>query len=148
MKKPEQVVFESMRFMVRSTGDLLDRAVKWAKDAGYSEELAMTLLSPLRVDHHGACAGLNLVLKTWEGAIEEVSDTPKLADESKRLLDNGWQIKLWKNDMGSYSAKATNFKPCSSDDPPRVERVVIVTDDFEPSQALYRLTEKIFGNIV
>ncbi len=69
-----------------------------------------------------------------------MSDTPKLADECKKLLDNGWRITLWKNSLGSYTARGIHgINPCQ-----RVE----LTDDFEPSQALYRLTEKVYGNIV
>lgn len=107
----------------------------------------MKLVEPLRQDHHEACAGLNLVLETWEGELEKMSDTPKLADESKRLLDNGWRITLFKNDLGSYTARASKFvgdtDECDDD-----EAQTIITDDFEPSQALYRLTEKVYGNIV
>ena len=70
--------------------------------------------------------------------------TPKLADECKRLLDNGWRITLFQNDIGSYTAVARS---------PRAGRLTgrrrsVVTDDFEPSQALYRVTEKVFGRIV
>lgn len=70
-----------------------------------------------------------------------MSDTPKLPDECKKILDNGWQIVLWKNPLGSYSAEATRGT-CEAD------CEIIETDDFEPLQALYRLTEKMFGNIV
>jgi hypothetical protein len=66
-----------------------------------------------------------------------VSDTPKLADECKRLLDNGWRIQLFANDLGSYTARATSGGGVTGKPIRRVE-----TDDFEPSQALYRLTEK------
>lgn len=69
-----------------------------------------------------------------------VEPTPRLADECKKLLDNGWQIGLYKNALGSYSATAWNVIDS--------EVVTIDTDDFEPSAALYRLTEKVFGNIV
>lgn len=67
-----------------------------------------------------------------------MSDTPKLADECKKLLDNGWTIELFKNQIGSYTATAEHPDGGSE-----------ITDDFEPSQALYRLTEKITaGRIV
>jgi hypothetical protein len=68
-----------------------------------------------------------------------MSDTPKLADECKKLLDNGWRIQLFRNELGSYTATATV----------RIRNAQnhVVTDDFEPSQALYRLTEKVFGRI-
>lgn len=70
-----------------------------------------------------------------------MSDTPKLADESKKLLDNAWAIVLFKNDLGSYTAAAYASLDLTGQKP------VEITDDFEPSQALYRLTEKVFGNI-
>lgn len=73
-----------------------------------------------------------------------MSDTPKNADECKKLLDNGWDIHLFKNDLGSYTALAFRKGDHDTwDDPPEN----CITDDFEPSQALYRLTEKVFGNI-
>lgn len=71
-----------------------------------------------------------------------MSDTPKLADECKRLLDSGWRIQLFRNRLGSYTARATSGGGREG----RIRKVI--TDDFEPSQALYRLTEKVFGNIV
>lgn len=72
-----------------------------------------------------------------------MSDTPKLADECKKLLDNAWAIVLFKNDLGSYTAAAyTNLDLTDQES-------IEITDDFEPSQALYRLTEKvILGRIV
>lgn len=66
-----------------------------------------------------------------------INPTPKLADECKKILDNGWNIQLWANPLGSYSARAMND-----------HGTVVDTDDFEPSAALYRLTEKVFGRIV
>ncbi len=72
-----------------------------------------------------------------------MSDTPKLADECKKLLDNGHTIVLFKNELGSYTA--LDFAAGVDLDLPQHSEV---TDDFEPSQALYRLTEKVFGNIV
>jgi hypothetical protein len=74
-----------------------------------------------------------------------MSDTPRNADECKRLLDNGWRIKLWRNSLGSYSARATRAKLKTRY---AIINDAVTTDDFEPSQALYRLTEKVFGNIV
>ena len=69
-----------------------------------------------------------------------MSDTPKNADECKKLLDNGWEIRLYRNRMGSYSAEAFPHKPGIQN--------IVETDDFEPSQALYRITEKVLGNVV
>ena len=73
-----------------------------------------------------------------------MSDTPKLADECKKLLDNGWQIRLFKNQLGSYTGVAKDVKNAKRG----WSNNVVITDDFEPSQVLYRLTEKVFGNIV
>ncbi len=66
----------------------------------------------------------------------DISDTPKLADECQKLLDNGWTVTLFRNDLGSYTATAERGTESE------------ITDDFLPSQALYRLTEKVGGNIV
>jgi hypothetical protein len=67
-----------------------------------------------------------------------MSDTPKLADECIKLLDNGWCVTMYKNAMGSYTARAASFAEPD---------VLVETDDFTPSQVLYRLTEKVFGRI-
>lgn len=91
-----------------------------------------------------------------------MSDTPKLTDECKKLLDNGWIVQLFRNDMGSYSAVALSQTAATAvqnaldealleideDDAVAVSKGRVITDDFEPSQALYRLTEKVFGRIV
>lgn len=94
-----------------------------------------------------------------------MSDTPKLADESKKLLDSGWTICLYRNGLGSFTAVALSGSAAAEvgaaieravedyDDESGVGRIdfvregVCLTDDFEPSQVLYRLTEKVFGNI-
>ena len=78
-----------------------------------------------------------------------MSDTPKLADECKRLLDNGAAVVLMRNTLGSYTA--VSFR---GNDLKRLQRIIDrlpeegkhITDDFEPSQALYRLAEKQIGN--
>lgn len=91
-----------------------------------------------------------------------MSETPKLADECKKLLDNGWIVQLYRNELGSYSAVALSGKAIQitqkalneaaleieADEADDVKRGRVITDDFEPSQALYRLTEKVFGRIV
>lgn len=64
-------------------------------------------------------------------------------DDCVKLLDNGWKIFLFKNGLGSYSAVATKEG--------LTEEFIdagVITDRFEPSSALYALTEKVFGNIV
>lgn len=77
-----------------------------------------------------------------------MSDTPRNADECKKLLDNGWSVVLFKNGLGSYTAvavpKAKQQRLLRAI--PRPEKRL--TDDFEPSQVLYRVTEKVLGNIV
>lgn len=70
--------------------------------------------------------------------IPKVKPTPNLPDECMKLLDNGWNVMLYKNQLGSYTASARNKSSGRHE----------VTDDFTPSKALYRLTEKVFGNIV
>jgi len=80
-----------------------------------------------------------------------MSDTPNNAHEIQRALDNGWSVKLWKNPLGSYTARAVRAKPGQSKrDRERhgTFNDVVETDDFTPSQALYRLAEKMIGNIV
>lgn len=80
-----------------------------------------------------------------------MSDTPKLADECKKLLDNKAAIILFRNHLGSYSAMTMRGSYLK-----RLQRIIDtlpdegnhITDDFEPSQALYRLAEKQIGNIV
>ena len=69
--------------------------------------------------------------------------TPRNADECKKLLDNGWNVVLFKNNLGSYSAVATKQGV-----PRKVIEAGVITDDFDPSAALFRLTEKVYGNIV
>ncbi len=64
------------------------------------------------------------------------STTPKNADASIRLLDNGWRVLLYKNQLGTYTAVAK-----------RGDRRFVV-DDATPSQSMYRLAEKAIGNIV
>jgi hypothetical protein len=74
-----------------------------------------------------------------------MSNTPKLADECKKLLDNKWGITLFKNDLGTYTAVASRPGQNIAE---AMEVDSQITDDFEPSQTLYRLTEKVYGRIV
>lgn len=77
-----------------------------------------------------------------------MSDTPKAADDVMKLLDRGFTVVLFKNDLGSYTAVAARPGEGSLDKALRAAlRKGHETDDFTPSQALYRLTEKVFGNI-
>jgi hypothetical protein len=75
--------------------------------------------------------------------MSESEQQPTKADECKKLLDNGWTIALFKNGLDSYSAVATRKRV-----PERVIDDGVITDDWTPSKSLYRLTEKVFGNIV
>ena len=80
-----------------------------------------------------------------------MSNTPKLPDECKRLLDNGAYVVLYRNGLGSYTAVALRGELAAE-----VQAVIDqtedtgphITDDWEPSQALYRLSEKAIGNII
>lgn len=81
-----------------------------------------------------------------------MSNTPKQTDDCMKLLDSGHIIVLFKNELGSYSARAVpeNHSSChiilqAVGDGSFKDRYF--TDDFTPSQVLYRLTEKVYGNI-
>lgn len=69
-----------------------------------------------------------------------MSDTPMASDtDLMKLLDNGWEIRLFANTLGSYTAHAKSMR----------SKKVITTDDFTPLQALHRLAEKVTtGRIV
>ncbi len=69
-----------------------------------------------------------------------MSDTPKQADDVQKLLDSGWAVMLYANQMGSYTAVAMKSGQ-SPEEAIEIDRQI--TDDFTPSQALYRLTEKV-----
>lgn len=67
-------------------------------------------------------------------------------DDAVKLLDNGWRIVMFRNTLRSYVARAV--KPKSEMEEGTTNEVVI-TDDFTPSKALYRLIEKVTtGRIV
>lgn len=50
-----------------------------------------------------------------------------------KLLDNGWTIRIFKNQLGSYTAQAVNKDKTRK----------VVTDSFIPSQTLPLITKKI-----
>ena len=52
------------------------------------------------------------------------------ADDVQKLLDNGWRIGIFRNEL-DYTAEAINQ-----------EGKVVTTDDFTPLKALCRLIEK------
>ncbi len=98
-----------------------------------------------------------------------MSNTSNNMAQVSKMIDAGWRVTgLWKNDMGTYSATATNEnklrikvayeKWCklsasstSVDDEMNWESFYnhdedeVVTDDFTPEQALVRLAYKVFG---
>lgn len=65
-------------------------------------------------------------------------------DDLRRLLDNKWAVLMFRNEMDSYTAVAVAPKQ-SYQDAMEVDRQI--TDDFTPSKALCRLSEKMIGNI-
>jgi len=83
------------------------------------------------------------------------------ADDARKLLDNGWTVQLYRNNLGSYTAaaippkaqKMLNEAGPFDDVDDKIEELLdddrLITDDFTPSKALYRLTEKaLTGRIV
>jgi hypothetical protein len=65
-----------------------------------------------------------------------VSDTADATNgDIQKMLDNGWAVSLFLNGMGSYTAEATKGSPAYGQ--------TVITDDFTPLQALYRLAEKV-----
>lgn len=66
-------------------------------------------------------------------------------DDLRRLLDNKWAVLMFRNDMGSYTAVAV---APHQDYTEAMEGDRQITDDFSPSKALCRLSEKMIGNIV
>src|SRR4051812_46329995 len=102
-----------------------------------------------------------------------IIDMPKVT----QMLDNGWQVELFKNQMGSYTARGQCMKlalweraknACleqtlaANSGPDGMSREsleeindidfdnpgVIDTDDFTPEQALTRLAYKVHGEIL
>jgi len=96
-------------------------------------------------------------------------DMPKVA----QMLDSGWQVTVYKNDLGSYAVSARhasedrvvklrqklidNFQPIAGSEMPDHEWVDLMhfqddgdlfTDDFTPEQALTRMAYKVFGEII
>jgi hypothetical protein len=78
-----------------------------------------------------------------------MDEAPQIADDVKKLLDRGDAVILYRNQLGSYTAVTIT----SSERPGRRRQLALlladmpvdgphITDDFTPSRALYRLTEK------
>jgi hypothetical protein len=96
----------------------------------------------------------------------------------KQMLDSGWRVRLWKNDMGSYEARARHrdegrmtvlkgmLMAGLPDDPDDYKALYggmtpltvveeydfdgqwLMTEDFTPEQALTRLAYKVHGEII
>lgn len=101
-------------------------------------------------DKHYESADFDLETEDSDN-IPKVDPTPLLADECKKLLDNQWSIIIYANALGSYTAMATKAPLVNVIDEFEERtglKTCVLTDDFEPSAALYRLTEKVFGNVV
>ena len=107
-----------------------------------------------------------------------MSNTPVDMPKVTQMLDAGWTVRLWKNDMGTYEARGLhqNETVMSTvrgalvarlpDDPETYRDLYgdqspwevveefdfdgseLMTDDFTPEQALTRLAYKVFGEII
>lgn len=66
-----------------------------------------------------------------------MSETPVDMSKVSQMLDNGWDCVLYRNSLGSYTAKCING-----------EGKEFLTDDFSPEQALTRLAYKVTGEIL
>jgi len=71
-----------------------------------------------------------------------------LVDMAKvtQLLDVGWTVSLFKNSLGSYTARARKFRGLKN--LLTAETVLVETDDFTPEQALTRLAYKTVDNVI
>ena len=67
-------------------------------------------------------------------------DMPKVT----QMLDAGWVVTLYKNELDSYTCTASREYVNNAAD----ETVSFITDDFTPEQALTRLAYKILGEIL
>jgi hypothetical protein len=92
---------------------------------------------------------------------DTIIDDPKIT----QMLGAGWQVKLWKNPLGSYTAEAYHDKQDvwrrARDKWLRMAgpgnewivhedwstELIVTTDDFTPSQALTRLAYKVHGEL-
>jgi hypothetical protein len=72
-----------------------------------------------------------------------MSDTKIDFAKVTQMLDAGWQVVIFKNGIGSYTAKAKSTTVFAGQNAVR-----FITDDFTPEQALTRLAYKIHGEIL
>jgi len=95
-----------------------------------------------------------------------MSDTITDMGKVTQMLDAGWNVAIWKNPMGSYSAEAKHINTTivrraqeriidAADEALRElvaetmgDEMTIDTDDFTPEQALTRLAYKVHGEII
>lgn len=54
-----------------------------------------------------------------------------------QLLDNGWSLAIFKNELGSYTARAHSR-----------DGIDELSDDFTPEQALTRLAYKVVDGVI
>jgi len=78
------------------------------------------------------------IIANYKGSLMN-ADRGTLIDMAKvtQMLDSGWNVKLFKNQLGSYTARGIH---------PNKKKEI--TDDFTPEQALTRLAYKIHGEII
>lgn len=70
-----------------------------------------------------------------------MDDKPNVVNDCMKLLDRGRAIVLFRNQLGSYTAAAIGVEEAVSATCELPER--LITDDFTPSDALYRIVEKV-----
>lgn len=74
-----------------------------------------------------------------------MSDTPVDLAKVTQMLDSGWQVSLYKNQIGTYTAAAIRLKMDGLGKPSTQGQG---TDDFTPEQALTRLAYKVLGETI
>lgn len=84
-------------------------------------------------------ASVECNLEELEKLVNETIDFRR-ANDCAKLLDSGFTIQIFKNDIGSYTAVACKGDELLYDAQEDDSRI---TDDFTPAKALYRLTEKV-----
>lgn len=75
-----------------------------------------------------------------------MSDTKIDMAKVTQMLDSGWQVILFKNQMGSYTAQCLRNRQLPGTD--HLTGQECDTDDFTPEQALTRLAYEIHGEIL
>lgn len=97
---------------------------------------------------------------------DTITDMPKVT----QMLDSGWIVRMYRNGMGSYEARAFHSNASIRDTVARklieghesvpgqtltyeadydwTRKGWLITDDFTPEQALTRLAYKVHGEII